>query len=39
MSPYAEGLVGPSSPWEAFTFWLSDMIRGSLGLPPIMRIM
>ncbi len=28
-------LVGPRTPWEAFTRWFQAAVRGSLGLPPI----
>lgn len=38
MLPFAETLVGPRTPYEALQFWVTDVVRGSLGLPPLMRI-
>lgn len=38
MVPFAETLVGPRSLWEAISFLVTDVVRGSLGLPPLARI-
>lgn len=31
-------LIAPSTPWEEFIQWVTNAVRGSLGLPPIMWI-
>lgn len=31
-------LIAPDSPWDMIRIRITDLVRGSLGLPPIMRI-